>query len=157
MSSRGLAVVQHTLNFPLGVDDTRSEEKSQAMADDGEALAQLTSREQEVNSLLQARKHGEALQKALEAPPFECKDEAVKESSYQVVSKVVDVIKDDELKTTVLSLTPEVCDVLMKYVYKGLSLPDNNGKLLTLHGILVGKAGQGCVLRAMTDIKRKAN
>ena len=105
---------------------------------------------------MQGRKHGEALQKALESPPFECKEEAVKASSYQVVSKVLDVIKDDELKATVESLAPEVCDVLMKYVYKGLSLPDNNGKLLTLHGILTSKAGQGCVLRAMTDIKKKA-
>ena len=71
-----------------------------------------------------------------------------------VVSKaILAVNQDSEIKKIVTDLPDELCDTLMKYVYKGLSEPDNCAQFLKWHGYIVARAGVGCIVRSMTDRK----
>jgi hypothetical protein len=47
----------------------------------------------------------------------------------------------------------ELCEVLMKYVYRIMEKSANSSSLLKLHALLVDKAGLGCIVRVMTDRK----
>ena len=41
----------------------------------------------------------------------------------------------------------------LRYVYKGLSTPENAPNFLKWHGYIVTRAGVGCIVRSMTDRK----
>ena len=127
------------------------------MADEGAVLA---AREQEVNALLQNRKGADALKKSLAAPPFESKEAEIKSASYAVVAKVIfSFTNDTERQAAVDGLDSAERDTLMKYLYRGLGTftrGEEQGQLLKLHGYLVDKAGLGCVVRTLADIKSKA-
>ena len=43
--------------------------------------------------------------------------------------------------------------LILQYVYKGLSRPENSGALLKLHALLVEKRGLGSIVRAIVDRK----
>ena len=62
----------------------------------------------------------QALQIALQDPPYQTKTDSVKEASYEVVGKVLLAIKEADIEKTVGALTLDQCDVLMKYLYRGL-------------------------------------
>ena len=47
----------------------------------------------------------------------------------------------------------ELCDNLMKYIYRGLSEGQYSGILFKWHASCVEVAGQGPIVRAMTDRK----
>lgn len=99
---------------------------------------------------------------ALSNPPYGCGDNSVKERSYGLVFQCVQTIKDPKV---VSSLTPEECDALIKYIYRGLATDDTNGStdpleknrrmttcalLLSWHAALKDFAGLGVLVRATT-------
>ncbi len=47
----------------------------------------------------------------------------------------------------------DLADAAMKYVLRGLKAPDNAPTLLKVHGLLLERAGMGCLVRAMVDRK----
>ena len=62
----------------------------------------------------------QALQLSLRDPPYQTRTDSVKNMSFDVVLKVLNTVKDAEIANVVGALTMEECDVLMKYIYRGL-------------------------------------
>jgi actin related protein 2/3 complex, subunit 5 len=69
-----------------------------------------------------------------------------------LIEKVLTSISDSELAGLVGDLDIDLCEVLMKYVYRIMEKAPNSS-LLKLHALLVDKAGLGCIVRVMTDRK----
>ena len=98
-----------------------------------------------------------------------------------MVFRVIAAVRERETKTVIDGLESSECDVLMKvrnadsgtsrcahsfvrlpmscahhrykYLYKGLELANNCGAMLKWHELLTAKAGQGTIMRAMTDTR----
>ena len=65
-------------------------------------------------------------------------------------------LSENDIITLVDGLNTELCDNLMKYVFKLMGANRKTvscGTLLKLHAQLVEKAGLGCIVRSMTDRK----
>lgn len=65
-------------------------------------------------------------------------------------------IKPPQIEEAVKSLSPELLDVLMKYVYKGFESPSegSSGHLLLWHDKVYNLAGVGCIVRVISDTRR---
>jgi actin related protein 2/3 complex subunit 5 len=72
-----------------------------------------------------------------------------------IVMEVLNSIKASDIPSLVESLDAEQQDVLMKYIYRGMSLPGsyNSGVLLNWHEKLTEVAGLGSIVRVFTDRK----
>ncbi|XP_039155868.1 actin-related protein 2/3 complex subunit 5A, partial [Eucalyptus grandis] len=72
-------------------------------------------------------------------------------ANWIVVHRAIMAIKD--LDTLFSSLDPEYYDILMKYLYKGLSTGDRPtcDQCLRIHERLTERAGLGCILRSLAD------
>ncbi|KAH9990862.1 arp2/3 complex subunit [Russula vinacea] len=96
-----------------------------------------------------------ALVTVLDNPPYGPNVEEAKNLTLQTVVTVLNSTKATDIPNVVRSLPPEAQDNLMKYLYKGMSLPgwgDVSGSvLLGWHEKLTEVAGTGCIVRAMTD------
>jgi hypothetical protein len=75
------------------------------------------------------------------------------DANTEIIEKVLAAISDSELAGLVGDLDIELCEVLMKYVYRIMEKAANSSSLLKLHALLVDKAGPGCIVRVMTDRK----
>ncbi|CEG80218.1 Putative Actin-related protein 2/3 complex subunit 5 [Rhizopus microsporus] len=94
-----------------------------------------------------------ALTRALEDPPYGRHLEAAKTESTKMIAEVLNMFRAGDISDIVKSLNHEQQDVLMKYIYAGLSKPElyNSSVLLTWHEKLTEVAGNGCIVRVMTD------
>ncbi|RCH85076.1 hypothetical protein CU097_003538 [Rhizopus azygosporus] len=94
-----------------------------------------------------------ALTRALEDPPYGRHLEAAKTESTKMIAEVLNMFRAGDISDIVKSLNHEQQDVLMKYIYAGLSKPElyNSSVLLTWHEKLTEIAGNGCIVRVMTD------
>ncbi|CAM9799114.1 unnamed protein product [Discosporangium mesarthrocarpum] len=117
---------------------------------DPQAAAEVQQRESAVRGLLH-RDPAAALRKSLENPPALCKDGLVRERSGECVFLVLNAVREDQIGSLVEGLAPGDLDTLAKYVYRGLSLPRNNGVLLRWHAKVLEKGGPGCIMRVMVD------
>ncbi|OQR80696.1 hypothetical protein ACHHYP_17302 [Achlya hypogyna] len=115
--------------------------------------ADVRARASRVQQLLMQKKFVEAVAVSLENPPVNALDEATRTANAQTVFSALLACSKSDIARTVQELSPELEDNLMKYVYKGLSIPQNNSVFLEWHGQLATKAGSGCIIRAMTDRK----
>ncbi|KAG0005506.1 hypothetical protein BGZ79_004260 [Entomortierella chlamydospora] len=136
----------------LGQDELDLQEIGQPLAQH-EVEAQVNSRAQEVRSLLQRGNTGGALSASLQNPPYGRGLDAAKARNTATVMEVLNSIKVAEVAQLVKNLTPEEQDVLMKYLYAGMAAPEqnNSGVLLAWHEKLTEVAGQGCIVRVITD------
>ncbi|GKV12779.1 hypothetical protein SLEP1_g23888 [Rubroshorea leprosula] len=93
----------------------------------------------------------EALKTALEGSPPATRDERCKSANWIVVHRALMAIKDVEGMFS--SLDPEYYDILMKYLYRGLSTGDRPtcDQCLRIHEKLTERAGLGCILRCLAD------
>ncbi|KAL0677433.1 hypothetical protein Bca4012_005414 [Brassica carinata] len=104
-------------------------------ADNAEAIiARIETKSSKIESLLKQYKPVEALKTALE-----------------VVHRALMAIKDIEGMLNALDV--EYYDILMKYLYRGLSTGDRPtcDQCLKIHEKLTERAGLGCILRCLTD------
>ena len=66
-------------------------------------------------------------------------------------------IKDADIAGTVNALTLEQCDVLMKYLYRGLGQPSKKHDVyqhfLKWHPIVLKRAGHASIMRAISEVK----
>ena len=90
---------------------------------------------------------------ALQDPPIYSKDEKIKQKNADVVLGAMLKCTKSEMKAVLENLSTENEDTLMKYIYRGLAMPQNNGMLFEWHAQAVAKAGAGCIIRALTDRK----
>lgn len=123
------------------------------MADDAALQASLDARKAEVDRLLQGSQGAQAVVKSLEDPPFATRSEALKNANIDIVLSALAAVSDANIAGVVDGLSEDQCDVLMKYVYKGLEKGENSGSLFKWHAKVQSKAGLGSIVRAMTDRK----
>ncbi|KAF9932642.1 hypothetical protein FBU30_007639 [Linnemannia zychae] len=118
-----------------------------------EVEAEVNSRAQDVRSLLQRGNTAGALTASLQNPPYGALFHTAKARNTQTVMDVLNSIKIVDVPQLVKNLLPEEQDVLMKYLYAGMAAPEqnNSGHLLAWHEKLTEVAGQGCIVRVLTD------
>lgn len=94
-----------------------------------------------------------ALAIALDSPPYGPDVENAKNEASRAVFSILKSTKAMEISNVLQALDQEAQDTLMKYIYKGMSMPrDVNGSvLLAWHEKLTEIAGIGCIVRVMTD------
>ncbi|ETW05948.1 hypothetical protein H310_03582 [Aphanomyces invadans] len=114
---------------------------------------EVRSRAMRVKQLTMQKKFVDAVVLSLENPPVSSTSDNVKLANAQTVFAALQACSKADVANVVQALTPDLEDVLMKYLYRGLSVPQNNASLLEWHGHLVAKAGNGCIVRALTDRK----
>ncbi|MCO5550627.1 hypothetical protein L7F22_004116 [Adiantum nelumboides] len=104
--------------------------------------------EEDYNVLAQ---YAEALKTALDDSPTRTRDETCKSANWVVVHRVLMASKDTD--ALLASLESEFYDILMKYLYRGLSTGDRPtcDQCLKLHEKLTQRAGMGCIMRALAD------
>nr|XP_008343586.2 actin-related protein 2/3 complex subunit 5A isoform X1 [Malus domestica] len=121
-------------------------------ADNAEAIInRIEPKSRKIESLLKQYKTVEALKTALEGSPLNTKDERCKSANWIMVHRAIMAIKDVDAMFS--SLDPEYYDILMKYLYRGLSTGDRPtcDQCLRIHEKLTEKAGLGCILRCLAD------
>jgi actin related protein 2/3 complex subunit 5 len=99
----------------------------------------------------------QALKVALADPPYQTKTDSVKAGSYEVVAKVLLAVKEADIERIVNEITLQECDVLMKYLYRGLGQPAKKHEtyqhLLKWHPIVLKRAGQASIMRAISEVR----
>jgi hypothetical protein len=60
---------------------------------------------------------------------------------------------EDVVRKVISELTPDQCDVLMKFIYRGLEAGANSAMFLKWHARTLEKAGKGSIMRVLTDKK----
>ena len=76
------------------------------------------------------------------------------EKNLAIVESVLSTITESEIPVLLKGLDLDMCDVLMKYVYKLMARSSNCATMLKIHAQLVEKAGLGSIVRVMTDRKQ---
>ncbi|KAG7535557.1 Actin-related protein 2/3 complex subunit 5 [Arabidopsis thaliana x Arabidopsis arenosa] len=116
-----------------------------------EIIARIETKSQKIESLLKQYKHVEALKTALDDSPLTTHDERCKSANWIVVHRAIMAIKD--IDGMLNSLAAEYYDILMKYLYRGLSTGDEPTceQCLMIHEKLTERAGLGCILRCLSD------
>ncbi|KAL2892546.1 Actin-related protein 2/3 complex subunit 5A [Bienertia sinuspersici] len=121
-------------------------------ADNAEAIiTRIEHKSRKIESLLKQFKPVEALKTALEGSATITKDDRCKSANWIAVHRAIMAIKD--VDGMLLSLDSEYHDILMKYLYKGLSTGDRPTceQCLRIHEKLTQRAGLGCILRCLAD------
>jgi len=62
---------------------------------------------------------------------------------------------DEAISGVVAALSEDECDLLMKFIYRGLESGTRSAAFLKWHAITLEKAGKGSIMRVITD-KRQA-
>eukprot|EP01138_Halocafeteria_seosinensis_P006810 gb/GECG01006963.1/.p1 GENE.gb/GECG01006963.1/~~gb/GECG01006963.1/.p1 ORF type:complete len:127 (+),score=19.91 gb/GECG01006963.1/:1-381(+) len=112
----------------------------------------VAQRQEEVQKAITAGNNNEAIRLALQDPPFQCKDEDIKQKyARDIVLRAFSAIRDEKIGQAVKELPESLCDTAMKYVYRFLQETTNCGSMLKWHAALTKKAGVGSIVRVMTD------
>ncbi|PWN87174.1 ARP2/3 complex 16 kDa subunit (p16-Arc) [Acaromyces ingoldii] len=90
-----------------------------------------------------------------EAPYGELNVDA-KQTTLSSLLDILNATRSSDIATIVKQLSLDEQDTLMKYIYKGLSVPELGASpvLLGWHEKLTEVAGTGCIVRVMTDRRR---
>ncbi|VDO38655.1 unnamed protein product [Brugia timori] len=128
-----------------------------------------------VNQLLQSAKLQEALKASLSNPPLKCKNQAIKDRSTALVTKVLMNIKTADIESVVKSLTDDEVNLLMKFIYKAMDTQADNATcqyLLLWHAqvisntfakpyptlnameLVLARGGYGAIIRVFCDRQR---
>ncbi|KAM3725362.1 Actin-related protein 2/3 complex subunit [Dirofilaria immitis] len=107
-----------------------------------------------VNQLLQSAKLQEALKASLSNPPLKCKNQAIKDRTTALVTKVLMNVKTADIEGIVKSLTDEEVNLLMKFIYKAMDTQADNVTcqyLLSWHAQILARGGYGAIIRVFCD------
>jgi len=112
--------------------------------------------ENEINNLLQKGKQLDALKSVLTNAPLGSKNQQIKENAVNLTLRVLLAIKPSQIDEAVSSLSPDLIDVLMKYIYRGFEYPSegSSGHLLVWHEKVYNVGGVGCIVRVLSDTRR---
>jgi actin related protein 2/3 complex subunit 5 len=112
--------------------------------------------EQEIKKFLQSGKKAEALRSVLSCAPLNTKNQMVKDRAFDLMQQVLMATKSSEIDKVIENLEPELCDILMKYIYRGFENPSegSSGHLLIWHEKVFALGGVGSIVRVLTDKKR---
>uniref|UniRef100_A0A1I8IZ47 Actin-related protein 2/3 complex subunit 5 n=1 Tax=Macrostomum lignano TaxID=282301 RepID=A0A1I8IZ47_9PLAT len=106
--------------------------------------------------LLASNEATAALAALLAKAPVNARSQAVKDQALgQVLRVLMHVRGANGIESCIAALPEPLLDPLMKYIYRGFEvIQDNHAHLLTWHEKAVAKGQIGCVVRALTDRKR---
>ncbi|VDK70811.1 unnamed protein product [Onchocerca ochengi] len=110
-----------------------------------------------VNQLLQSAKLQEALKASLSNPPLKCKNQAIKDRSTALVTKVLMNVKTADIEGIVKNLTDDEVNLLMKFIYKAMDTQADNATcqyLLSWHAQILARGGYGAIIRVFCDRQR---
>lgn len=86
-----------------------------------------------------------------------CLARVLQNASYEVVAKAMAAIKEADIEPMVSSLSLEQCDILMKYLYRGLAQPGKKTDVYSVRVSLI-RGLPRCSLRlghpALLDVAR---
>ncbi|KAK9888428.1 hypothetical protein WA026_000676 [Henosepilachna vigintioctopunctata] len=101
-------------------------------------------------------KNLDALKLVLANAPLGSKNQQTKDNAFHLTLKVLLSIKPPQIEEAVSQLSPELLDVVMKYVYKGFEYPSDgsSGHLLLWHEKIYNQGGMGCIVRVLSDTRR---
>lgn len=89
--------------------------------------------------------------------PLCSKNQQTKDSALNLMLKVLLSIKASQMDAAIDALDdPELCDVLMKYIYRGFEFPSegSSGHLLQWHEKVFARGGVGSIVRVLVDTNR---
>jgi len=114
-------------------------------------IARIENKSRQLERLLRVPQYTEALEAALQDAPTQTRDERCKSANWILVHRVLMATKD--VDGLLMGLNPELHDILMKYLYRGLATGDRItcDFCLRLHEKLYEMAGSGCIMRAISD------
>mmetsp|Transcript_17624 Transcript_17624/g.21114 ORF Transcript_17624/g.21114 Transcript_17624/m.21114 type:complete len:110 (-) Transcript_17624:459-788(-) len=92
------------------------------------------------------------IRQALDSAPSNTTEEQ-QAASFQRVKDSILKVRENDIDPLIATLTPGQVDLLMKYLYKGLAVPDAklNAVLLLWHEKLTAVGGVGCIMRSLTN------
>eukprot|EP01125_Pyxidicula_operculata_P022944 TRINITY_DN9704_c0_g1_i1.p1 TRINITY_DN9704_c0_g1~~TRINITY_DN9704_c0_g1_i1.p1 ORF type:complete len:130 (-),score=31.21 TRINITY_DN9704_c0_g1_i1:88-447(-) len=97
-----------------------------------------------------------ALKAVVTNPPYGLDENSRKEDLKNVISALSSFKKDEQIIEGLESLSEDEVDVIMKYIYAALSIPDKNDSLLKWHELTLKRAGGlGCITRVLADKQNK--
>ncbi|VVT50842.1 uncharacterized protein SAPINGB_P002898 [Magnusiomyces paraingens] len=119
------------------------------------SLDEIKQRSVAVKRLLSQGDYQGALETALRDPPYGGSAE-VKNANLQTVLDVLLTLKSNTITPIIEALTPELQDILIKYIYKGMGSPlgqthGNGVALLLWFEKTVDITSQGAIIRYMSD------
>ncbi|GAA98973.1 uncharacterized protein L969DRAFT_95648 [Mixia osmundae IAM 14324] len=160
-------------------DDDRVEESDlyDAYPYSPQESASLAKRkERDIRALLQKGDYTSSLVTVLNEPPYGPEHADAKTTSLACILLILSQVRSTEIAKTIKTLSPEQQDTLMKYLYKGMSEPEDSSSggamygagapvgniipgnscavLLSWHEKLTEIAGTGCIVRVMSDHRR---
>ncbi|ORZ12607.1 actin-related protein 2/3 complex subunit 5 [Absidia repens] len=125
-------------------EDAYTEDEILAEFDTGLSPEQIEadtqSRTTDVRNLMTKGDLNSALLRSLESPPYGRNVDNAKFASTQSVVELLNGFRATDIAETVKNLGNEQRDILMKYLYAGMAIPE-----------LTEVAGTGCIVRVMTD------
>lgn len=142
----------------MGDDDEFA--SSFVQGDDDALMLAIKQRDAAVTPLLKAMGGNpvQALQLALGDPPYQTRTDSVKNASFDVVCKAMVGIKEADIAAAVGALSLDECDVLMKYLYRGLGPAGKKNETYTIllkwHPVVLQRAGSGSIMRAISEVNR---
>ncbi|KAA0150309.1 hypothetical protein FNF27_04856 [Cafeteria roenbergensis] len=117
--------------------------------------AALSERKTAVTAAIRSGNSLLAVRTALDSPPFGTKNKDLKTMNFDVVTAaMLSARTDDAISKVVDELTMEECDLLMKFIYRGLSKGDQTLQFLKWHATTLAKAGPSSIVRVITDKRR---
>ncbi|EGD74179.1 hypothetical protein PTSG_06187 [Salpingoeca rosetta] len=152
-------------------DEDKYHDEVEASQVDSALASQM---QKEAIGLLNGGKKAEALKAALKSPPLSyrtAQPDPVKVEYLKVVLDILGAFKSTEVAAAVKELSQDECDLLMKFVYRGMeylarpntaaakAMEEDEARraysniLLTWHKQATEHGGLGCVVRAMADRK----
>uniref|UniRef100_A0A7C9CJX9 Actin-related protein 2/3 complex subunit 5 n=2 Tax=Opuntia streptacantha TaxID=393608 RepID=A0A7C9CJX9_OPUST len=114
-------------------------------------IKKIEDKSEKIDTLIKQFRQAEALKIALEGSDSSIKDDRCKTANWIVVRRALMAIKD--VDGLFFSFDAQYYDILMKYLYKGLSTGDRSTceQCLKIHEKLTQRAGLGCILRCIAD------
>jgi len=120
---------------------------------DQELLREVEEREKRVQQALGSGNSATALDAALTDPPYDAKDQKIKDRNTGLVGNVLTQVKEKDIEAAVNSLSDAHLDTCMKYIYKLMESGENSAALLKWHEVVFNKGGLGCISRALAERK----
>ncbi|KAK9374370.1 actin-related protein 2/3 complex subunit 5 [Lipomyces chichibuensis] len=117
------------------------------------SVPEIQSIGQSIRGSLSRGDHFGALQAALDQPPYTSSEE-IKKIHLATVLELLSTIKSSDMSRVVEKLSSEQRDTLIKYLYKGMSLPETHGisgVLLAWFEKVTEMAGLGGIVRYLSD------
>ncbi|KCV73027.1 actin like protein 2/3 complex, subunit 5 [Fonticula alba] len=156
MSSFSVSVGDSSKHRNIDVDSLlREGYEDDDQSVDASVVASINDRATNVRTLLNKGDAAGSVAVAVDNPPFNCNDAALKAKNLETVMSSLSAVRAADIPAVIKSLTPEQVDNLVKYIYAGFAIPSGqySGHLLLWHEKAIEVGGLGSITRVLTSRK----